>query len=80
MNTPRNPLVVRSENELIDRRNELARRFYDELGHTVDRGHRFDRAALLPEIQVWKMAVAAYAFIDDRDIEMILVNRATPKN
>lgn len=60
---------MRTEQEIVDDANALARIFYSILGYQVEPGYRFDEATHPQEEAVWKMAVIAYENIEGTDVE-----------
>ena len=60
---------LRTEQELVDDANELARQFYALMGYEVPEGYRFDRASHPHEVMVWRQAVLAYDLIEGTDVE-----------
>jgi hypothetical protein len=52
--------------------NTLAGGFYQEMGHTVPEGYRFDKATHPTEQMCWRMAAMAFQFLTDSDPEDVL--------
>lgn len=65
---------MRTEQEIIDDANALARVFYGLLGYQVEPGYRFDRATHPQESAMWAMAVIAYENIEGTDVEDALAS------
>ena len=71
-----------TDQEIVDKANELAAELYALHGYRVPPGHRFDKAAD-PAVQVhpherqaWQGAVIAFALLRDTDVEDALTNLA----
>lgn len=60
---------MRTEQEIVDDANALARVFYGLLGYQVEAGYRFDAATHPQETAMWRMAVIAYENIEGTDVE-----------
>lgn len=60
---------MRTEKEIVDDANALARVFYGILGYQVEPGYRFDEAIHPQERAMWSMAVIAYENIEGTDVE-----------
>lgn len=60
---------MRTEKEIVDDANALARVFYGILGYQVEAGYRFDEATHPQEVAMWRMAVIAYENIEGTDVE-----------
>ncbi|MDN0082364.1 hypothetical protein QU487_06305 [Crenobacter sp. SG2305] len=58
-----------SEEEIVQRANELARRFYAIRGYSAGEGYRFDQATNPHEVECWDMAVEAFDYIACTDEE-----------
>lgn len=63
---------MRSDKEVIDQTNELARKFYEHMGYEVPSGYRFDRARHPQERLCWVMACTAQDTLTDTDPNDIL--------
>lgn len=59
----------RTEEQIVDDANALARVFYGILGYQVEPGYRFDEATHPQEVAMWRMAVIAYENIEGTDVE-----------
>lgn len=59
----------RTEKQIVDDANELARGFYKLMGYEVKEGFRFDLSCHPQERTCWNMAVLAYDFIQGTDVE-----------
>lgn len=64
--------MSRTNKELIQEANELARKIYIRQGYEVPKGYRFDQAHHPQEIDCWLLAVMAYNHIEGTDIENAL--------
>lgn len=62
---PRN----RTDQEVVDQTNELARILYRNRGYAVEEGYRFDRATHPHEKEAWKSACDAQRLLTDTDPE-----------
>ena len=62
-------MTPRTDKELIEEGNELARRFYQCQGYDVPRGYRFDKATHPAERVCWQMAALAYDHIEQTDLD-----------
>lgn len=62
----------KTNREIVDGANALARRLYALRGYAVPEGYRFDRATHPHEVEAWQAAVLAYEFIDCTDVENAL--------
>lgn len=60
---------MRTEQQIVDDANALARVFYGILGYQVEPGYRFDEATHPQEVAMWSMAVIAYENIEGTDVE-----------
>lgn len=63
---------MKTDRELVDLANELARQFYAANGYEVPEGYEFQNARHPQERGMWNLAVIAYEFIDGTDIEAAL--------
>lgn len=68
------PDVCRSEQNIIDQTNELARKLYLLRGYTVPEGYRFDRATHPHEVEAWQGACEAQAMLTATSPEDALAN------
>ena len=59
----------RTEQQVVDAANRLARRLYASLGYEVEEGYRFDKAIHPQEQGMWNMAAIAFDEIEGTDIE-----------
>jgi hypothetical protein len=66
--------AAKTEAEIVEGCNELARLFYKSLGYQVPDGFKFYEAHHPQEVGVWNMAVMAYDHIADTDVENALLN------
>lgn len=60
---------MRTEQQIVDDANKLARELYGLMGYTVPEGYRFDRAHHPHEQSCWRMACVAYEMIEGTDVE-----------
>lgn len=58
---------MRSDQEIIDQTNALARTIYALRGYTVREGYRFDRATHPHEVEAWRGACEAQILLTDTD-------------
>lgn len=61
-----------TDREIVEKCNELAREFYLHHGCQVKKGFRFDLSTHPQEQQMWRMAVFAFDFLLDTDVENAL--------
>jgi hypothetical protein len=66
------PASARSDVELRDLANQLARDFARVMGVTVPDGHRFDLATNARERQIWTLAEAAFDRLEQTDLQNVL--------
>lgn len=59
--------MARTDKQIFDQTNELARKFYDHMGNRVKRGYRFDLAEHPQEYTMWKMACTAQQLLTNTD-------------
>ncbi len=64
--------MARTEQAIVDRANQLARKFYELRGYLVKEGYRFDQATHPHEIEAWNAAVLAFEFIEGTDVQNAL--------
>lgn len=55
--------------DIVARANSLARRFYKLMGCDVAASYRFDRATHPQERLCWGLAVAAFEYIENTDVD-----------
>lgn len=65
---------IKTEREIVDGCNELARLFYSMQGYQVPDDYRFYEAHHPHEVGCWNMAVAAYEHIEGTPVEDALSN------
>jgi hypothetical protein len=63
---------MKTEQEIVDGCNELARRFYMAMGYEVPAEYRMHDATHPQEVMCWEMAVTAYEFIEGTEVDHIL--------
>lgn len=63
---------MRTEKQIVDDANDLAREFYAILGYQAKEGFRFDLSAHPQEQAMWLMACVAYERIHGTDVEEAL--------
>lgn len=66
--------MMRTEREIIDQTNALARKLYALRGYKVREGYRFDRATHPHEVEAWQGACAAQLMLTETDPEDALAN------
>lgn len=64
----------KTDQEIVDGANELARQFYSMRGYSVPEGYRFDKATHPHEVEAWQMAVVAYEHVGGTDVESALAS------
>lgn len=69
---------MRTDQEIIEQTNELARDFYALMGYKVKAGYRFDRAIHPTERMCWTMACRAQEKLTHTDPEDALANIDDP--
>ena len=62
----------RSDREIVNDANDLARRFYASQGYQVPEGYCFDQATHPQERGCWDLAVIAYEFIEGTPVQDVL--------
>jgi hypothetical protein len=63
---------VRTDAEILDQTNSLAREFYALSGNVVPDGYRFDLATHPLEVAEWQRACAAQLMLTDTDIDDVI--------
>lgn len=58
---------MRTEQEIVDQTNELARTLYHLRGYEVREGYRFDLATHPHEVEAWAGACAAQLLLTDSE-------------
>jgi hypothetical protein len=69
---------MRTDQEIIDQTNRLARAFYNLQGYQVPEGYEFNRASHPNERALWHMACAAQFELTETDPNEALVNLDLP--
>lgn len=64
--------MARSEQEIIDHANKLARKLYELRGYLVREGYRFDQSTHPHEVEAWNGAVIAFELIEGTDVQNAL--------
>lgn len=64
---------VRTDREIVDQTNELARRLYEDQGYAVPTGYRFDQAEHPHERAAWNWACIAMVYLTETDPEDALI-------
>jgi len=59
--------AMRTDQEILDQTNELARTLYSLRGYSVAKGYRFDRATHPHEVEAWRGACEAQMLLTDTD-------------
>ena len=70
---PRIEREFRSDREIVDQTNELARKFYALSGNVVKEGYRFDKAHHPQEQLMWGMACVAQELLTETEPETALM-------
>lgn len=65
---------MRTDEQICDQTNELARELYALRGYSVPAGYRFDKATHPHEVEAWRGACAAQRLLTDTDPEDALAN------
>lgn len=65
---------MRSDQEIVNQTNELARQLYAVRGYTVSPGYRFDLATHPHEVEAWEGACLAQILLTDTDPRDALAN------
>ena len=65
---------MRTDKEIVDQTNELARSFYKAQGCEVRKGYRFDRAFHPQEQGMWSLACIAQMMLTQTDPRDALAN------
>lgn len=65
---------MRSDKEIVDETNELARQLYCLRGYMAPFGYRFDQATHPHEVEAWKGACVAQVRLTNTDPEDALDN------
>lgn len=68
------PETSRTDQQIVDQTNELARHLYALRGYTVREGYRFDKATHPHEVEAWQGACAAQLLLTDTDPNEALDN------
>ena len=74
MNVQNNKPITRTEREIIDQTNALARELYAIRGYHARDGYRFDQATHPHEVEAWRGACAAQVLLTDTDPDDALAN------
>lgn len=61
------PKTSRTDQQVVDQTNELARQLYSLRGYNVREGYRFDQATHPHEVEAWQGACAAQLLLTDTD-------------
>lgn len=65
---------MRSDKEIVDQTNELARLLYAIRGYESEKGYRFDAATHPHEVEAWEGACAAQLLLTGTDPDNALAN------
>lgn len=68
------PETSRTDQQIVDQTNELARQLYALRGYAVREGYRFDKATHPHEVEAWQGACAAQLLLTDTDPNEALDN------
>ena len=60
---------MRSDKEIVDQTNDLARKFYSVLGYNSKKNFKFQNAIHPQEIAMWQMACIAQEVLTNTDVE-----------
>lgn len=66
--------AMRTDKQVVDQTNELARKLYSLRGYEVREGYRFDLATHPHEVEAWEGACAAQLMLTDTDPADALAN------
>ncbi|MCW0053996.1 hypothetical protein OIV36_31500 [Burkholderia pseudomallei] len=66
--------ATRTDKQVVDQTNELARKLYALRGYEVREGYRFDLATHPHEVEAWDGACAAQLMLTDTDPADALAN------
>lgn len=61
------PKTSRTDQQIVDQTNQLARQLYALRGYTVREGYRFDEATHPHEVEAWQGACAAQLLLTHTD-------------
>jgi hypothetical protein len=67
-------MTERTDEEVVEQTNELARAMYLILGYQAREGFRFDQATHPQEVDIWSMACQAQIMLTDTDPDDALSN------
>jgi hypothetical protein len=62
----------KTDREIVEGANALARALYELRGYVTREGYRFDKATHPHEVEAWRAAVLAYEHINGTDVENAL--------
>lgn len=65
---------MRTDREIVDQTNKLARELYHRWGFNAPEGYRFDQATHPAEVIAWELACIAQLNLTDTDVEDALQN------
>lgn len=65
---------MRTDQDVVDQTNVLARKLYSIRGYEVPEGYRFDQATHAHELEAWHGACAAQVLLTETDPEDALAN------
>ncbi|KVD92980.1 hypothetical protein WS63_08070 [Burkholderia stagnalis] len=65
---------IRTDIEVVEQTNALARKLYAIRGYDVPEDYRFDRATHAHEVEAWQGACAAQLLLTDTDPDDALAN------
>jgi hypothetical protein len=63
----------RTDQQIVDQTNALARELYRLRGYTVPRGYRFDKATHPHEREAWRGACIAQELLTETEVENALI-------
>lgn len=64
--------MARTDKQIVEDANDLARKFYLALGYQAKKGFRFDLSCHPQERDMWRLACLAYEEIHGTDVEEAL--------
>lgn len=64
----------KTDQQIVDDANALAREFYSIQGYQVPEGYRFDQATHPHERLQWELVVRAYEYIEGTPVDDVLTN------
>lgn len=65
---------MKTDNQIVDEVNELARFIYEKQGYSVKEGYRFDKSEYVGENWCWSIAADIHEMYTDDDVDCALDN------